>query len=238
MWLTQLVRRGANRLGFDIVRFHRSPSQTLLGLTRSNIGSVIDVGANRGQFARKISNVLSHAEIFCFEPLADPFGELSAWAKTQNGRVHCFQLALGEQEGDIQMHLHKQHTPSSSLLAATDTCRRLYPQTRAEHMTEVRMSTLDSVLKDKLDVLPRDILLKLDVQGFEDRVLRGGNRILSLCRAVLLEVSLDPLYEQQADFRGLVELLDHAGLRYAGNLDQNYAEDGHVSFLDAMFLRP
>lgn len=237
MGFKQLVRSGANRLGFDIIRFHQSPSRTLLGLSHMNIDSVIDIGANQGQFARMISHTLPNVEIHCFEPLADPFGELSAWAETQQGRVHCYQLALGDQEGEMEMHLHENHVASSSLLATTDTCHRLYPQTRAEHLTRIQMSTLDAAMEAKLDSMPRDILLKLDVQGFEDRVLRGGQHVLSQCHVVMLEVSLDTLYEQQADFGDLVALLDHNGFRYAGNVDQIYAEDGHVVFLDAIFLR-
>lgn len=237
MSLKNTVRSAVNRLGFDVIRLKRSPQRTLLGLPRLNIGTIIDVGANQGQFARMISDFFPRAELYCFEPLEEPFRQISAWAQAQNSRVHCFQLALGEQEGEMEMHLHEQHTPSSSLLAATDTCHRLYPQTQAERMTRIRVSTLDQALEDALDHMPREILLKLDVQGFEDRVLRGGTRVLSQCQAVVLEVCLDPLYEEQADFHGLAQLLHTAGFRYAGNLNQAYGEDGRVIFLDAVFVR-
>lgn len=238
MTLKNTLRRGVNRLGFDVIRLQRSPKRTLLGLTGLDIGTIIDVGANQGQFAQMIVEFFPRAELYCFEPLEEPFGKLSAWAQTQSGRVHCFQLALGEQEGEMEMHLHEQHTPSSSLLASTDTCHRLYPQTQTERMARIRLSTLDRALEDTLDHLPREILLKLDVQGFEDRVLRGGQvRVLSQCRAVVLEVCLDPLYEGQADFHGLAQLLHEAGFRYAGNVDQAYGENGRVVFLDAVFVK-
>lgn len=238
MRLKKIVRSGVNRFGFDVVRLQRSPKRTLLGLSRLNIGTVIDVGANQGQFARNIIEFFPRAELYCFEPLEGPFRKLSAWAKARDGRVHCFHMALGDREGEAEMHLHEQHTPSSSLLAATDTCHRLYPQTQAERMTRIRISTLDVALESSvLHRMPRDILLKIDVQGFEDHVLRGGRRVLSQCRAVLLEVSLEPLYEGQAVFHGLTQLLHEAGFRYAGNLDQTYGEDGRVVFLDAIFLR-
>lgn len=237
MGLKNKIRKGVNLLGFDLIRLHRAPKRTLLGLSRLNIGTIIDVGANEGQFARMVSGIFPKAELYCFEPLEDPFRKLSAWAQSQNGRVRCFQLALGDQEGEAEMHLHEQHTPSSSLLASTAVCHRLYPQTRAESITRVRVSTLDEALKDALGRMPRELLLKLDVQGFEDRVLRGGGRTLSQCRAVLLEVCLDPLYEGQADFFALAQLLHAAGFRYAGNFDQAYGEDGRVVYLDALFVR-
>lgn len=212
------VRRGINRLGFDVVRLHRSPKRTLLGLAALNIRTVIDVGANEGQFARMVSGFFPQAKLFCFEPLEEPFRKLSVWAQTQGSRVHCFQTALGDEEGEVEMHLHTQHTPSSSLLPATEVCRRLYPQTKAERTVRVSMSMLDRVLEGALDHMARDILLKLDVQGFEDRVLRGASRTLAASRAVLLEISVEPLYEGQADFHGLADLLYEAGFCYAGNL--------------------
>ncbi len=232
-----MLRGGINRLGFDVIRLHRSPQRTLLGLAGLDIGAIIDGGANEGQFARLITGFFPHAQLYCFEPLPGPFQRLSDWAQMQDGRVRCFPVALGDQEGEIEMHLHEQHTPSSSLLAATDTCHHLYPQTRAERMVPIRVSTLDRELDDVIEHLPPGTLLKLDVQGFEDRVLRGAERVLARCKAVVLEVCVDPLYDGQADFFGLASLLQKFGFRYAGNLDQSYGADGHVVFFDAVFVR-
>jgi len=236
MGLKKILRSSFNRLGFDVVSIERSPKNSLLGLSRLKFGTIIDVGANQGQFARMISGFFPQAEIYCFEPLSDPFEKLSSWAHTQNHRVKCFNVALGDKEGEMDMHLHVQHTPSSSLLAATDVCHSLYPQTREENIERIKISTLDNVFGSRVNKMEQHILLKLDVQGYEDRVLRGGQYFLSQCRAVLLEASLDPLYNGQADFYGLVQILYDAGFRYAGNLDQTYSKDGRVVFLDAVFV--
>lgn len=237
MSLKGALRSGLNRVGFDVVRIHRSPKRTLLGIAQLDFCTVIDVGANEGQFAHLISRFFPRADLYCFEPLQGPYAELESWAQTQGGRVHCFPLALGDHEGTVDMHLHQEHTPSSSLLEATESCHRIYPQTRSERLVPVRLSTLDRVLGGIVDDMELEILLKLDVQGFEDRVLRGGTRVLSKCRALLLEVSLEPLYEKQASFHGLVALAHELGFRYAGNLDQKYGDDGRVVFLDAVFVR-
>lgn len=237
MSLKDALHGGLNRVGLDVVRLHRSPKRTLLGLAQLDVRTVIDVGANEGQFARLISGFFPRARLYCFEPLRGPYAELESWARGQSGRVRCFQLALGDHEGTAEMHLHQEHTPSSSLLEATDTCHRLYPQTESERLVPVQLSTLDGVLEGLVDDMEPEVLLKLDVQGFEDRVLRGGVHVLSNCRALLLEVSLEPLYEQQASFHGLVALAHEFGFRYAGNLDQTYGDDGHVVFLDAVFVR-
>lgn len=237
MSIKSLVRETVNRAGFDVVRLHNSPKRTLLGLAGMEMGAVIDVGANQGQFARLISGFFPRAQVYCFEPLPGPFQVLSAWAQTQNGRVHCFQMALGDQEGEVEMHLHEQHTPSSSLLPTTETCHRLYPQTQAESMARVRVSTLDQALEASTATMPEPILLKLDVQGFEDRVLRGGKQMLSRCQSIVLEVCVEPLYSGQAEFIDLASMLRDSGFRYAGNLDQSYGDDGRVVYFDALFWK-
>jgi FkbM family methyltransferase len=237
MNLKALVRGGFNRLGFDITPFHSSSERTLLGITELNIDAVIDVGANEGQFARMIAGVFPDADIFCFEPLEEPYRKLSHWACSQNSRVRCFKVALGDQEGDVEMHLHKHHTPSSSLLSTTEVCGRLYPQTRAQDMERVRLTTLDQAMANLGGEPPSGALLKLDVQGFEDRVLRGASRVLHQCIAVLLEVNIVRLYDEQADFLTLVQLLSEAGFSYAGNLRQRYNESGRVIYADTVFMR-
>lgn len=231
------IRCFANALGVDVLRLNQSPQRTMLGLKYRNIGSIIDCGANEGQFARVMSEAFPKAQIYCFEPLSTPFNKLTDWAKTQNGRVHCFNIALGEEEGEVEMHANDGHTPSSSLLTTTMHCRELYPQTSAESISKVHLKTLDQALETYLDDMPREILLKLDVQGFEDRVLRGATNSLAKSSICVLEVNLDPLYDGQADFFELHRLLKDAGYRYAGNLDQVYAADGRVVYLDAVFLQ-
>ena len=49
-------------------------------------------------------------------------------------------------------------------------------------------------------------------------------------------MNIDALYDGQASFRDLFGLLDEHGYRYVGNFEQSVAADGHVIYLDAVFL--
>lgn len=224
-------------VGLDVVRRRDGTNPVQAGLRRLAIGSVIDCGANEGQFARDISRVFPQASLYCFEPLPQPFAALSAWAESRQGRVKCFPAALGERDEEVSMHFHTEHSPSSSLLATTAEEESLFPQTRAQAEIAVRVTTLDAALAAAIPSMKREILLKLDVQGYEDRVLRGATHILPSVRACLLEVCVDPLYVQQAAFEDIVALLAEFDLKYAGNADQVLGEDGRVMWLDALFLR-
>lgn len=232
----KLVKRCINPTGLDIIRLHNNPQVTLLGLRHLNIATVIDIGANVGQFAKKAELIYPHATFFCFEPVPPSFEKLNAWAsKEAKVKVNTFNVALGDQEGTIDMCFHDEFSPSSSILDTTQTAESLYPVMKSQKRISVTLTTLDRALG--LADLKHDVLVKMDVQGFEDRVIRGAGNVLKQTKAVIVEISLDTLYESQATFKDIFNLLDAQGFRYAGNLDQKYASDGHVIFLDAVFLR-
>ena len=226
-----------HRLGFDIIRIKNSPKLTLCGLRSIPIQTVIDVGANTGQFARQISQIFPQADLYCFEPLPEPFKALERWALEQDGRVKVFNVALGESEGTVEMFFHTKHSPSSSLLASTDINKKYYPFIKSQMPVRVKQTTLDNALNSFTRLMKPEILVKLDVQGYEDRVLRGGSKTLSMAAACILEVCIDNLYHDQANYSGLVLLLDQMGFRYSGNLEQVYAVDGHVIFFNAVFVK-
>ena len=226
-----------HRLGLDIIRIKNSPKQTLCGLRSLPIQTVIDVGSNTGQFARQISQVFPQASVYCFEPLPEPFMVLERWALEQDDRVKAFNVALGENEGTVEMFFHTKHSSSSSLLASTAINKKYYPFIESQMPVRVKLTTLDNALSSIIRLLKPEILVKLDVQGYEDRVLRGGPKTLSMAAACVLEVSVDTLYNGQADFRELIMLFDQMGFYYAGNLEQVYASDGHVIYFDAMFVK-
>lgn len=237
MKLKKLIRNIFNFAGFDVIRLKNSPQVTLLGLRSRRINTVIDVGANEGQFGRLILGVFPKAHLYCFEPLDEPFQKLVAWANKIGDQIRCYNLAVGDKEGIVEMHSHIEHSPSSSFLLTTSHCQKIYPQTNSQVIKNVTMKTLEGALSGEMQKMTQGVLLKIDVQGFEDRVLRGAQSILKICEVCLLEVSLDKLYEHQADFFELNGLLHEFNLHYAGNLDQVYGNDGRVIYFDAVFLR-
>lgn len=235
--LKSVVRSILNKMGYDIVQYKNSPQKTLLGLAKRPIKVVIDVGANEGQFAKFIAARFPASQLYCFEPLPNAYQKIKAWAESNPpGRINVFNMAIGDSEGVLDMFYHAEHSASSSLLQTTDLTGTLYPLTKEQQCIKVRLSTLDDALVHVFDDLLPEILIKLDVQGYEDRVIRGGGKIFGKAKAVILEVNLDLLYQQQATFNELIMMLDDLGYSYAGNFDQAYGDDGHVVFCDAVFL--
>ena len=227
-----------NLIGLDLVRIGKNSDYCLLGLKELSIRTIIDVGANTGQFSRSVMNVFPDVHIYCFEPLPEPFKKLSQWAMQQRAdRVSLFNIALGDKVEEAAMFVHAEHSPSSSLLKTTKTAESLYPCTQKQAVSNVQVSTLDNWLNAQSQKLEQGILIKLDVQGYEDRVIRGGSQLFDLARACIVEIAFDKLYDGQATFAEVFRLLSEKGFHYAGNLSQCYARDGHVVYIDAVFVK-
>lgn len=207
----------------------------LLGLAQLPIKTVLDIGANEGQFARKITKIFPEAHIYAFEPLAVPFQQLSRLARQQSHKITAFNLALGDSIQPIEIYSHLYFNPSSSILRTTQLCETVYPMVKRQEKIVIDQSTLDQAITDI--ALQEQILIKLDVQGYEERVIKGGMETFKKSAACIVEISLDQLYEGQAQFREIFSLLDHLGYTYAGNLDQVLGKHGHVRYFNAVFVK-
>ncbi|MFW5664538.1 MAG: FkbM family methyltransferase [Coleofasciculus sp.] len=209
----------------------------LLGLSKLPIRSIIDVGANDGNCSQKLSRIFPQSHIYSFEPLPEPFKKLEQWGKQQKGRVKVFNIALGDSIQAIEITKHLYFNQSSSILKTTQLCERIYPMVKKQQTIVVQQSTLDHKISSLPTPLAPDILIKLDVQGYEDRVIRGGIETFKQAIACIVEISLDILYQEQADFKDIFLWLDQLGYCYAGNLDQVQGKDGHVRYFNAVFIK-
>ncbi|MDJ0719932.1 MAG: FkbM family methyltransferase [Prochloraceae cyanobacterium] len=209
----------------------------LLGLSNLPIKTILDIGANNGQFAKKISKIFPSATIYAFEPVPLAFDKLKKWADKQDERVKVFQLALGDENRELEMNVHKLFSASSSFLSTTELLESKYPITQNQEQIIVSQKKLDEVPIANGENLRADILIKLDVQGYEEKVIKGGREIFRQAKGCIVEVSLDMLYEGQATFKDIFSLLSNLGYEYKGNIDQVSDRDGHIIFFNAVFIK-
>jgi len=96
------------------------------------------------------------------------------------------------------------------------------------------MATLDELFANK--VLAQPILLKIDVQGYEDRVIAGGAYLLKHIHWVILEMSFARLYDGEKDFGWMVDMMSQRGFRFVRPLDFHTSEKtGAIIEMDALF---
>ena len=239
-----LVKRPFNVLGLDIVRpsvhspddkqFAPSEANKFIWLSRLNINTIIDIGAHKGEFAMRVCQVLPKASIISFEPLKGAFRHLNFNMRTVPN-FKAFNCALGEKNSKTEMH-RNEFTQSSSLLRMVDLHRKAFPFTRNETNETVEVKRLDDVMQEFY--LEDHILIKIDVQGYEDRVILGGENVISRAKLLVVETSFQTLYERQPLFDEVYSMLRKRGFAYVGNWDQLISPaDGSVLQADAMFVR-
>jgi len=230
-----LVKKPLNLIGLDLVRYREHYS---LGgyayLSSLAIETVIDVGAHSGEFCQMITKVLPSSSIFCFEPLREEFRQL-AYRMRGRPRFNAFNYALGDRNGTVEMY-RNEYSQSSSLLPMAALHKRAFPYTERETTETVELRRLDDVLAGT-DLAP-EILVKVDVQGYEDKVIAGAEVVLSRSKAMIVEVSFQKLYEGQALFDAVYEILKKKGFAYLGNLYQLFNPiDGGILQADSLFVK-
>jgi FkbM family methyltransferase len=210
-------------------------SRNRVWLQKANINTIIDVGAHMGEFASGVKSILPHAQTYSFEP--QPECHLALTERMQKyDKAKTFCMALGSQSGEMTFY-KSEFSKSSSLLPMSDLHKEAFPWSSGGQTTKVMVSTLDDQFTDVQ--LVQNVLLKLDVQGFELEVLKGGPRTLEQVKFVLAETSVGgELYQGEATFNDLYDYLKQFGFHYGGNWDQMVnPQDGIMLQVDALFVR-
>ncbi|PYJ79399.1 MAG: hypothetical protein DME22_25500, partial [Verrucomicrobia bacterium] len=201
-------------------------------IARCGIKTVLDVGAHMGEFARRIREILPNAALVCFEPLQEPYAKLVQRFEGQPN-FRSIRCALGEQAAQSEFH-HNEFTQSSSMLPMAELHKEAFPFTVNEKKEIIEVRTLSEATRDLN--LQDPLLLKLDVQGFEDKVIAGGEEIVARAKIIIVEVSFQNLYEGGPLFDDIYRILKARGFTYHGNFDQlNSPKDGRVLQADAVF---
>lgn len=239
--LRKIVQRRLRRYGYSLVpasaRGAGAPAWDVWTWIRrtSNIHTIIDIGANEGSYVAYLDEFFKPAAIHAFEPLASCQPKLAALRETIP-QLTVHQVALADQAGQ-ETFFENAYGPASSLRRVSDLSKNAFPETERESATTVPVARLDDVLD--LDSLERDILIKIDVQGVEDRVIRGGRAIFSAATVVLVEMSFTEMYDGQPLFEEVHRLLEDCGLRLAGFKNQiDSVETGQPLFAHCFYRRP
>ncbi len=174
-----------------------------------DLSTVVDIGANRGQFALCVRRLYPAAQIYSFEPLRKP---AQTWLETFKGdsRAMLFNKAVAAQSGSATMHISRWDV-SSSLLPIGPAQQAIFPFT-AETSQEVVTTVLLGECVNAAAIKGRS-LLKLDVQGFELSALQGCADLLDRFAFVYVEASFIELYVGQALACDIVEFLQARDFR-------------------------
>jgi FkbM family methyltransferase len=196
-----------------------------------HVKSVIDVGANRGQFALLVRNLFPQAEVHAFEPLES---ERRFFELVVDPSVKLYPVALGAQAGQSSFYVTSR--PDSSSLLRPGECQAVANGVVHASSQTVTVAQLDNALD--VSALPRPILMKLDVQGGELDALKGAMGSLPLIDSIYTEVSFVPFYDGQPLAGEITAFLEQNGFILRGVFNHWWAPGFGPGGADLLFVKP
>jgi FkbM family methyltransferase len=188
-------------------------------------GFCVDVGAYRGEWTQLFKSIFPDTRVLMVEP-QDGKRMILQGVAAEFGESVQYENALLAATDDQPVTFHEMETGSSVFEETSP-----YPRVDVQKTTR----TLDTLLS--LRPYPPIDMLKLDVQGSELEVLKGGTRALEKAHAVLLEASLVPVNAGCPPFSEVVGFLSNCGFRLFDFCSQVRRKDGVLWQTDLLFLR-
>lgn len=228
------LRRLLYRRRLDLVA---DPYPVRVAATLGHVGAttVLDVGANIGQYASALRASGYRGAIVSCEPLSDAFAHLQRRAAPDPDWT-VRRTAVGSEVGAADINV-SANSFSSSLLEMTDAHTGAAPGSETVAAENVPLTTV-AELAGELGLDPDKTLLKIDTQGYEAQVLDGAGPLVGKLAAISVELSFVPLYAGQQLFDELVTRLRAAGyVLYAIEGGFGDRRTGRMLQCDGLFVR-
>ncbi|HMQ77960.1 MAG TPA: FkbM family methyltransferase [Ignavibacteria bacterium] len=196
-----------------------------------NCSTIIDIGANKGQFALAARKCLPMAKIYSFEPLAHP-AEIFNKVFVNDSNIKLFPFAISDETGEAEIHISHRED-SSSLLPIGEKQNEMFPGTYEVGVEKITMKKLSDTLSASDLISP--VLMKIDVQGFELSVLKGSTELFSRIKYIYSECSYIELYKGQALLPEISDFLAKHGFKRTGEFNTSFDESGKPVQSDFLF---
>jgi len=221
-----LDQSGAHTWGHETASAEMDAALGHLVSKRFFPGVVLDIGAGKGYWSRRARKFFRDAEFFMLDPLAENEESLRSLCE-EDPRCHYMLLAAGEEAKDHYVNMTPDCDGSSLL--------EYYGDSQSSSRRLVRVTTVDDLLFSKQITPPE--LVKIDVQGYELKVLRGGLRMFDAAEVFIIETNLFKFMPECPRVDEIVSFMAEKGFflfDLAGSLRRPYEND--LAQLDLVFV--
>lgn len=172
----RLLKSALNYLHLDVTRnlkYDRYTKQIMKRVLKKD-SNCIDVGCHKGELLDVITRLAPQGKHYAFEPIPTLYEQLCA---RYGSKVHLYPFALSDSNG-VSAFQYVKNDPAYSGIK-----KRLY-NTRTPDIDEISVDirTLDKVIPQDLDI----DFIKIDVEGGEFGVLKGGVNLIHRCKPIII----------------------------------------------------
>tara|TARA_B100000029_G_C17329819_1_gene871281 strand:+ start:54 stop:836 length:783 start_codon:yes stop_codon:yes gene_type:complete len=258
--MKEQIQNILNYFGYQIIKINRENKYNLDTAAKILIKDkrpiIFDVGANKGQSIIRYNKIFKKPTIHAFEPLKD---EIDILKKDygDDESIIINNLAVGDKEQELEFKLYARRKASSFLNVRDDSKwldeKIKQTKTNKEKFTErftTKVITLDNYAKsnniEKIDIL------KIDTQGYEDKVLKGAEGLIKRneIKIIELEIVFSEIYEKNLQIYDVEKILipnnyKLFGISQGGNLFSNFiyqtdflyiSEDTYLEFKNSKYF--
>ena len=246
--IKKTIKKIVNNFGYDFKKLNKKDHDLsfdeILKKKLPTDPIIFDIGANKGQSIERYLKIFNNPTIHSFEPIKDEIYKLEK--KYQNNKnIYLNNFALGEKNEIRNFNITAKSDNSSfneinlgtNWIKTRSTQNNTSEEGYIKKIEKVKVSTLDEYVKEnKIDKID---LIKIDTQGYEDKVLEGSlNTIKSNKISVIqTEIMFDNNYKKYFSFSDLEKFVIPYNFRMVGiDLVHNNIFSGLVFSGDIMYF--
>jgi FkbM family methyltransferase len=227
---TILIPFGINLRRYD-------PTHDLGELLRLySVETVFDIGANAGVSGRYFRNLGFKGSIVSFEPV-ERYYKMLAQQADADPLWTTENIALADAEGERTINVSGGHGGASSFLEKKGTMWECAPELEYVDRERVRISTVDRKALEHYPAGDR-LFLKLDVQGYERKVLEGARETMPRIVGLRVELSVSSCYHEEPSMFEMLDYLYGLGFRLCA-IEEAWSDrrTREVFQMDGVFFR-
>jgi FkbM family methyltransferase len=199
-------------------------------IQKYEIDTIIDVGANRGQWAIPLVKKFPSVKFHSFEPLPSVFEDLNLISQDYKN-WDVYNVGVGSKNEVTKINSASNSGLSSSFLESTNHSI-VHPGIHFEKSkTGIEIVPLD----DFINYGSRNFL-KIDTGGYENTVLDGMSKTLSQISVIEIESSFTPMYEGEASHHRVISRLEDEGFVPISFGNVHHDSSGRVWQLDTLLI--
>jgi FkbM family methyltransferase len=192
----------------------------------------LDIGANEGNVSNVIHYISPKTQIFAFDPLKGKAELIKDKIKSKNLVVES--LALSDHTGTQIFHEYEFHA-ASSFIKPDPSKKDKYMKIAKSY--PVKMTTLDNYFKNKK--IKKPIFIKMDVEGTENLIIKGGKETIKNASFIVIETSFIQVRKNQCQFDEIYDQLTKLGFEYKGSMFESffYPVFGAIQTENSIFIK-